>query len=62
MASERDGEEVEEAEEANDTEVDWGRDEQYTKEINTPRKNANVVTIYPSSMAVGQAEPVGWEG
>ena len=42
-----------------------GRAEQYTKEINTPRKNANVViTIYPSSTAVARAGPVrgvGWK-
>ena len=50
-----------EVEEANDTEVDWGRG-QYTKEINTSQANANVVTTYPWSMVatlIGPARRAG---
>ena len=48
--------------EANDTEGGWRKDEQYTKEINTSRTNATVVTTYPSNKAMAQIGPVGWAG
>ena len=48
------------AREANDTEGGWRKGEQYTKEINTSRVNATIITIYPSNTA--QIGPVGWVG
>jgi len=51
-----------EREKANDTEADWTKDEQYTKEINTTSASANAVTIYPSNKAKPPIGPVGWVG
>jgi len=50
--------EREEIEEANDTKFGSRKSEQYTKEINTSRGSASVITIYLSSMGVPPIEPV----